>query len=78
MTTEMNFNSHVRRIIGATVALVNALSPGEDGGRAVAEPAGAPLCDAVRVALTAAGCLFAAAVLIAICWLGFQGLSWFL
>ncbi|QDJ09205.1 putative membrane spanning protein [Roseomonas mucosa] len=30
------------------------------------------------VALTAAGCLFAAAVLIAICWLGFQGLSWFL
>ncbi|WP_392425514.1 CGNR zinc finger domain-containing protein [Barrientosiimonas humi] len=55
MTTEMHFNSHVRRIIGATVALVNALSPGEDGGRAVAEPAGAPLRDAVRVALTAAG-----------------------
>ena len=30
------------------------------------------------VALTAAGCLFAAAVLVAICWLGFQGLSWVL
>ncbi|HMM94145.1 CGNR zinc finger domain-containing protein [Phycicoccus sp.] len=43
----MRFNSHVDAVLDATVALVNAVTPGEDGGRAHPAPEGADLRAAV-------------------------------
>ncbi|GAA4206521.1 CGNR zinc finger domain-containing protein [Actinocatenispora rupis] len=46
MTVDMGFNSHMR-VLAATVRLVNAVTPGEAGGRPVTEPTG----DALRTAV---------------------------
>ncbi len=47
----MHFNSHVDRLLTATVRLVNAVSPGEDGGRDHPAPEGALLRSAVLAAV---------------------------
>ena len=51
----MRFNSHVERLLVSTVALVNELTPGQDGGRPVGEPAGDELVEAVARAVRAQG-----------------------
>jgi predicted RNA-binding Zn ribbon-like protein len=51
----MRFDSHVLALIGTAVRLVNALSPGSDGGRPVRRPQGAALVDAVSDALDGQG-----------------------
>ena len=51
----MRFNSHVERLLVSTVALVNALTPGQDGGRPVSEPAGDELVEAVARAVRTQG-----------------------
>ena len=55
MTTAMRFNSHVERLLVSTVALVNGLTAGEDGGRPVHEPTGDDLVDAVARAVRTQG-----------------------
>ena len=55
VTVYMQFNSHIDRLLTTTVNLVNALSPGEDGGRPVASPRGDALRDAVAAAVRAEG-----------------------
>jgi predicted RNA-binding Zn ribbon-like protein len=47
----MRFNSHVERTIDTTVRLVNALTPGLDGGRPHAAPSGPALREAVVTAV---------------------------
>jgi predicted RNA-binding Zn ribbon-like protein len=47
----MRFNSHVARLMTATVKLVNAISPGLDGGRQVIAPTGEELCDTIAAAV---------------------------
>lgn len=47
----MNFDSYTDRVVGTAVELVNALTPGEEGGRRV-QPSGAP---AVARCLTLVG-----------------------
>jgi predicted RNA-binding Zn ribbon-like protein len=51
----VNFDSYTDRVVGTAVALVNALTPGEDGGRAVdlagypaSGPGGGAVSDVVR------------------------------
>ena len=51
----MRFDSHVLALIGTAVRLVNALSPGSDGGRPVRRPQGAALVGAVSDALDGQG-----------------------
>ena len=51
----MRFNSHVERLLVSTVALVNELTPGQDGGRPVGEPAGDELVEAVARAVRTQG-----------------------
>jgi hypothetical protein len=45
----MNFDSYTDRVVGVAAALVNALTPGEDGGRPVGLDAGrlVPRCAGV-------------------------------
>ncbi|HEY3016796.1 MAG TPA: CGNR zinc finger domain-containing protein [Nocardioides sp.] len=49
----MRFDSHVLRLLGATVALVNATTEGYDGGRPVGVLSGSTLRDAIASALAA-------------------------
>jgi len=49
----MRFDSHVLRLLGATVALVNATTEGYDGGRPVGVLSGSALRDAIASALAA-------------------------
>ncbi len=51
----MRFNSHVDRLLTASVRLVNAVSPGEDGGREHPAPEGEQLRSAVLDAVRADG-----------------------
>ena len=51
----MRFDSHVLALIGTAVRLVNALSPGSDGGRPVRRPQGNALVDAMSDALDGQG-----------------------
>ena len=51
----MRFNSHVDRLLTASVRLVNAVSPGEDGGREHPAPEGEQLRAAVLDAVRADG-----------------------
>ncbi len=51
----MDFTSHVERIAGTAVKLVNALTPGQARGRDFAEPAGDEMRAAVSEALRADG-----------------------
>jgi predicted RNA-binding Zn ribbon-like protein len=51
----MRFNSHVERLLVSTVALVNGLTAGQDGGRPVDEPVGDGLVDAVARAVRTQG-----------------------
>jgi len=55
VTGQVRFDSHVLALIGTAVRLVNALSPGSDGGRPVPRPEGAALVDAVSDALAGQG-----------------------
>jgi len=50
-TGQMRFDSHVMRLLEATVALVNATTEGYDGGRAVEVLTGSALRDAIASAL---------------------------
>ncbi len=43
----MHFNSHIEQLLTTTVRLVNALTPGTDGGRPVVPPSGEALRAAV-------------------------------
>jgi hypothetical protein len=47
----VEFDSHVWRLLGVTTSLVNALTPGLAGGRAVTVPEGSALRDAVADAV---------------------------
>ncbi len=47
----MDFDSHLGRLLDAAAGLVNALTPGQDGGHPVAAPAGAERHEAVTGAL---------------------------
>lgn len=51
----MKFDSHVLNLLATSVRLVNALTPGEDGGHVVRRPEGAALVDAVSEALQGQG-----------------------
>ena len=51
----MNFDSHVMSLLATSVRLVNALTPGEDGGRPVRRPEGVALVDAVTEVLQGQG-----------------------
>ena len=51
----MQFDSHIWSLLGATVRLVNAVTPGHDGGRDVVPPRGAALVEAVATALAGDG-----------------------
>jgi predicted RNA-binding Zn ribbon-like protein len=51
----MRFDSHVLALIGTAVRLVNALTPGSDGGRPVRRPEGEALVDAVSHGLDGQG-----------------------
>jgi hypothetical protein len=51
VTGQVEFDSHLRRLLEATTGLVNALTPGEDGGRTVIPPTGDELHRAVVHAL---------------------------
>jgi predicted RNA-binding Zn ribbon-like protein len=56
MTCQMLFDSHVATLLGTTVALVNRLSPGLDGGHPVAAPVGdTALRESVRDGLRSQG-----------------------
>jgi predicted RNA-binding Zn ribbon-like protein len=55
MTTVLRFNSHVDRLIVTTVALVNRLTPGHDGGRPVQVPAGRHLVDTIAETVAVEG-----------------------
>lgn len=55
MTAVLRFNSHVERLIVATVALVNGLTPGLDGGRPIVVPVGPHLVDAIAQAVATEG-----------------------
>lgn len=48
----MRFDSHIERLLTASARLVNALSPGLDGGHHVEAPSGPALRSAIRDALT--------------------------
>lgn len=52
MTGQVRFDSHIERLLTASSRLVNALSPGLDGGRHVETPGGPALRSAIGVALT--------------------------
>ena len=54
MTGQMQFNSHVDRLLAVTVGLVNSLTLGLDGGRRVLAPTGAALVRAVVEAVRGA------------------------
>lgn len=47
----MNFDSHIGRLLTTAVRLVNATTPGADGGHAVATPTGPRLIAAVAAAI---------------------------
>ena len=51
----MRFDSHIETLLAATVALVNAVTPGHDGATAVTPPVGEALEDAVGGALVSQG-----------------------
>ncbi|MEP6815170.1 MAG: CGNR zinc finger domain-containing protein [Marmoricola sp.] len=51
----MQFDSHILALLGVTVRLVNAVTPGSDGGRDVVRPTGDVLVDAVAAALANGG-----------------------
>lgn len=51
----MNFDSHVLNLLATSVRLVNALTPGEDGGHQLRRPEGIALVDAVTDALQGQG-----------------------
>jgi predicted RNA-binding Zn ribbon-like protein len=55
MTTVLRFNSHVDRLIVTTVALVNRLTPGQDGGRPVVVPTGRNLVDVIAETVATEG-----------------------
>lgn len=55
MTGQVEFDSHVWRLLTVTTRLTNALTPGMDGGRPVSVPRGAELRDAVQEAVRADG-----------------------
>ncbi|MFI9274473.1 CGNR zinc finger domain-containing protein [Kitasatospora sp. NPDC052896] len=55
MTGQLMFDSHVSTLLDVSVALVNALTDGEERGRAYAAPRGAALPAAVDAALPPAG-----------------------
>lgn len=48
----MRFDSHIERLLTASSRLVNALSPGLDGGHRVEPPSGSALRSAISEALT--------------------------
>ncbi len=52
VTSQVRFDSHIKRLLTASSRLVNAISPGLDGGRPVETPTGDALRSAVREALT--------------------------
>lgn len=51
MTGQVEFNSHVWRLLTVTTSLVNALTPGLDGGRPVTVPEGPALREVVAEAV---------------------------
>jgi len=55
MTGQMQFDSHVLALLSVTVALVNRLTPGRDGGREVVVPTGDGLVAEVASALSQGG-----------------------
>lgn len=55
MSGEKRFNSHIENLLTTTVRLVNALTPGTDGGRPVTPPTGEALRDAVAGTILGVG-----------------------
>ena len=55
VTGQVDYNSHTDAVLAVTVALVNALTPGEAHGKTFAPPTGDELATAVQAALTADG-----------------------
>jgi predicted RNA-binding Zn ribbon-like protein len=55
VTGQVDYNSHTDGVLAVTVALVNALTPGEAHGRTYVPPAGDDRAEAARQALNADG-----------------------